>query len=620
MVAGTVLVISTSHLWAVGNVSGHGRFERIKGKPHMGYVELYETNLFLSPAAQTPLGPSRRLGTTCEVSQPGGGITCSTQIITGDGCYCIYSMPAGNYSVFMNQPLFFICPKVVPNVTISNNQTLHLNPELPIEFSTFFKNSNQWTGPDTVWYQTFTATGTGVRGVAFSCAGSPSPSVEVAILRDNGSSDVRNWQLVNSRIEPQVGQDTDNWVRFRSQEVPLTPGTRYAVRLTSRISGTIQPYKRDKDANSYAGGRAYNGAGVAQNFDLNVTVFGDTDGTLVTMNKRTTGLGWLCDNGYFGQRWGQTFVAHGGGLAGADVWAAGASNKWELQFLWKVRQGGPTGQQIGPTKITNAAFQSFGAGLHAVSYNPGEVPLIAGQTYFIEFNIHNPPPESNGFNPYLMHPSPGATCNGGDDPDWFEEGIAYRDNEARPNDDLSMTIVEYAVPEPLLEVAPETLNRTTLVTNNLPNDSFTVRNGGSDSLNYSITDNAAWLSASPASGSSSGETDTITILYNTAGLPLGQHTATITISSPQATNSPQTIGVTVTVRSVGPDFDKDLDVDQTDFGFLQKCYTGAGFQVTDPICVPADLDQDEDVDQSDFGILQGCLSGANQPANQGCEP
>ena len=65
---------------------------------------------------------------------------------------------------------------------------------------------------------------------------------------------------------------------------------------------------------------------------------------------------------------------------------SGCGDSWELTFLWKVRESGPTGTQIGPDKQTVAAWYTPGNGIGGVSYGPDEVPLIPGQTYFIEFN------------------------------------------------------------------------------------------------------------------------------------------------------------------------------------------------------------------------------------------
>lgn len=606
-------ISSPATAWAAVSITGHGRYEKIKGKPGMGYVELYESNLFLSPSNSSFVGPSSRLGGSAYYT----GTACVSGT-THDGVYCFENVPAGQYSILVNQPLFYIAPKVVNNITITGGQTVTVNPELPIDYSTYFKNS--WTGPANRWYQTFVATGTAVRGIMFAYAGDDPDNVEVAVLKDNGNANVVDWQFIGARVEPQVGDVTDNWVRWRSGEIPTVPGVKYAVRLTANGgSGNLQPYKRDKDANSYANGRAYDAQGNPQNFDLNITVFSDNDGTIVTMNRRVTGLGYLCDEGFFGPRWGQTFVAKGKGLAGADVWAAGAERKWNLEFLWKVRQGGPTGPQIGPDKITLAAYQAFGVGLHGVSYNPGEVPLTRGQTYFIEFNIHNPPPESPGFNPYLMKPASGASCGGGDDHDSYADGIAYRDNVPRPDDDLSMTIIEYAIQGPEITLNKDTLAHSVFLGDSQGNDTFTIVNGGDGTLNYAIEEipPVSWLDFAPISGTATTETDVITVHYSTASLAVG-HYATVIRVSGNAANSPQDIVVTIDVHSVRPDYDGDGDVDQDDFGRLQKCYGGAGVIITDPECVDVSLDGDEDVDGDDFLVFENCISGSDVKADRNC--
>jgi hypothetical protein len=71
--------------------------------------------------------------------------------------------------------------------------------------------------------------------------------------------------------------------------------------------------------------------------------------------------------------------------------------------------------------------------------------------------------------------------------------------------------------------------------------------------------------------------------------------------------------------AVRPDFDRDGDVDQKDFGHLQTCFSGAFVPQTDPNCLNARMDSsDEDVDTEDLGIFLGCLSGAGVLADPAC--
>ncbi|MHC4796125.1 MAG: carbohydrate-binding protein, partial [Planctomycetota bacterium] len=62
---------------------------------------------------------------------------------------------------------------------------------------------------------------------------------------------------------------------------------------------------------------------------------------------------------------------------------------------------------------------------------------------------------------------------------------------------------------------------------------------------------------------------------------------------------------------VPSDFDKDGDVDQEDFGHLQKCISGSGIPQHNPECLNARLDGDQDVDLNDYNKLKTCISGAN---------
>lgn len=618
LLASAILVLAVGEtVLASGRIYGSARFEMIKGKPAAGYHGLYEFDLFLSPSGPSPTGPSRRLGT----SRYTGG-ACDQGV--GGGTYCI-DTTAGTYSILVAQQEFWLGhPKVVPDVVITNGQTTLLNVEINIDYSTYMHHPStnwDWTGAGNTWYQTYTATGSSVTGVSFYLADEPPEPdpdpfpADVSILEDNGSPDVRNWTVLGTRRHSNPGARTDNWVRWRSGEIPTTPGTQYAVRVAG-VGRNIQPFKRNHDSLSYEGGQAYDASGNPYSFDLDYLVLANIDGTFVTLNKRTGGLGSLV-TGYFDDGWGQTFTAQGRGLASVDVWAAGAEipgqscpDRWDLDFAWKVREGGPTGPQIGPTKTTKALSLASGVGLHGVSYNPDEVPLAPGQTYFIEFLYADGPScAQQGLNPYIT-----------DDPYGGGRGYQWTGSSwiARTGDDVSMAIMEYEVTGPWIELNKTLITRSVFLGDALSNDVFTVRNSGDDTLVYAVLDGgAAWLTPTPDNGMATGETDVITISYNVGALACGDNHATIAVTG-NADNSPQTIEVTVTLLSVPPDFDCDGDVDQQDFGHLQACYTGPGFEQEEPACLDALLDIDEDVDVDDFAILQGCMSGAGIPATTGC--
>ncbi len=172
---------------------------------------------------------------------------------------------------------------------------------------------------------------------------------------------------------------------------------------------------------------------------------------------------------------------------------------------------------------------------------------------------------------------------------------------------------------PTLWRSPDRLERSVHWRENLTAGSFAVANTGPGTLNYSVTVDADWLLVEPDSGTCGSEPVMIGISYDVADLPIGVHEATITVSSPEAFNGSQTLAVSVDVRSVGPDLDRDGDVDLDDFARLQACLTGAGMAQNGPACAGARLGEDGDVDVHDLSRLRLCFSGAEIPADPACD-
>ncbi|MCX6583305.1 MAG: Ig-like domain-containing protein [Candidatus Aminicenantes bacterium] len=73
-----------------------------------------------------------------------------------------------------------------------------------------------------------------------------------------------------------------------------------------------------------------------------------------------------------------------------------------------------------------------------------------------------------------------------------------------------------------------------------------ITNSGSGTLKWNISVDAPWLICAPGSGAGNG---TIFVSINSAGLTLGTYTGKVIISDPNATNSPQSIFVTLKVKS-----------------------------------------------------------------------
>ncbi|HOW71508.1 MAG TPA: M12 family metallo-peptidase [Phycisphaerae bacterium] len=66
------------------------------------------------------------------------------------------------------------------------------------------------------------------------------------------------------------------------------------------------------------------------------------------------------------------------------------------------------------------------------------------------------------------------------------------------------------------------------------------------------------------------------------------------------------------------DFDLDGDVDQSDFGILQKCLAGNDITLPGSVCQGVDLDHDDHIDASDLWMFRECLTGEGIPFNPNC--
>jgi hypothetical protein len=88
---------------------------------------------------------------------------------------------------------------------------------------------------------------------------------------------------------------------------------------------------------------------------------------------------------------------------------------------------------------------------------------------------------------------------------------------------------------------------------------FQVRNTGEGTLNYQITWDESWMNVSPDSGTSAGASKTHRVTINKTGMTEGTYRGTITVSDPNASNSPQSIAVTLRItKQAPPSTDNDI--------------------------------------------------------------
>jgi hypothetical protein len=116
---------------------------------------------------------------------------------------------------------------------------------------------------------------------------------------------------------------------------------------------------------------------------------------------------------------------------------------------------------------------------------------------------------------------------------------------------VSVTLeIGVALP-PTIAVSPQSLRFEARVGGQSPaSQLIRVRNAGQGTLNYLISDDAAWLEVNPSSGTSTGAENSHTVNANASGLNTGTYTGIITVSSSSASNSPQLVNVTLVVSEI----------------------------------------------------------------------
>jgi hypothetical protein len=108
---------------------------------------------------------------------------------------------------------------------------------------------------------------------------------------------------------------------------------------------------------------------------------------------------------------------------------------------------------------------------------------------------------------------------------------------------LDSTVVTVSQPPPTLSASVQSLSFGSTSTSM----TFEVWNSGGQTLTYTLSDNAAWLTLSPTSGSSAGEHDTITATVSRAGLVDNNYNGVVTVTP--AAGTVWTIAVSMSVST-----------------------------------------------------------------------
>lgn len=105
-------------------------------------------------------------------------------------------------------------------------------------------------------------------------------------------------------------------------------------------------------------------------------------------------------------------------------------------------------------------------------------------------------------------------------------------------------------PIPSIQLNPVSLNFSATAGGVTPlAQTFTISNPSGGTLTWTLTEPAAWLGLNMANGTTTTEVDAISASVSTSGLAAGTYSTAITVSASGATNNPQIIPVTLTLKA-----------------------------------------------------------------------
>lgn len=229
-----------------------------------------------------------------------------------------------------------------------------------------------------------------------------SPEGKLIMVTEAGEGPSEHVSATHSDHElPRIG--------WRHGNMRVEPGRKYAVRVGAYRHGgphfRLDAYLRPDRGDGYAEGNV-SVDGKPVEADLCCLIFGNGHGQLVENHIRSEE--WELFIPYYApsRRWGQSFLSHGTSLAGISFWASSGQSVEPVKCEVRIHPNGPWDRPIGAVKVATGhpsparprirypdippivpgceAFYRLPCELYQVAYQPDEVKLEAGKTYYIE--------------------------------------------------------------------------------------------------------------------------------------------------------------------------------------------------------------------------------------------
>jgi len=345
------------------------------------------------------------------------GITYSTRCDVL-GYFTISNMEPGYYAFTCNEVLR---SPYVPYIEIVDGQTTEM------VFTDYEKFSFSISDParefnGLIYGQTFLPPERGI--IALVTAKMAPEGTKTLRIKEGGRNGTVIWESTASN--PNGGGIIKAW-RSHLDMLPVIPGKKYYFEVENYLNFYMWHTDHDEylDGQMYVLGGGYNGW--VPDRDLGLKIDCDDSDRVTDLSA-----GWYAQETSTGHPVGQTFVAVGDSLL--LVWMRASASDYVDQFIFRVREGGPDGPQVGVAKIVPKTWEWYiGAAWH-----PDEVPLTPGQTYFLEVV-----PRYGMFGVSVYHSVS----------DIYSHGCLYVDGAPVPDKDLCVKIMSRAAPLPSVGVS-----------------------------------------------------------------------------------------------------------------------------------------------------------------------
>ena len=278
--------------------------------------------------------------------------------------------------------------------------------------------------PRGTWSQSFVAKGNWVTQVGIQQAIEFGPDVRITIHEGGPTGP----QIGPAKTIPTVVVNPSS-AYWSAGEVPTTPGETYCVNfyvptgLQVFLAGaTIQ------GGNAYPDGRTWRDFSLSPIGPVKCTIYQDTDGIISVVNTKKTNSSSLPLSYVSATTAGQTFTAMGTSLLSVSCLVGNTGTGKMIAALYQ--SPGPNGEgqnQVGVAKYFKAIDYNTRSGC---IWKPGEVPITAGQTYYLKIKRADGQP----FTIYYVNENE------------YKGGMMYVNGTGLPDADLSTTITTEAFP------------------------------------------------------------------------------------------------------------------------------------------------------------------------------